>query len=301
MTGRCVIRLGGPCVFALLLLACSPPARIARPLASDTAKGWQFEVSAVRTYRQVSGGLSPNHEEWFVIVEARARKQHTDARLGELWQAPVRSGGQQTADRWYRSLRLEHCGDGERLLWRLRASIPLDPPLDPRWHLVVASPSVVAVQTQAVTADSCRAALAQAPSVDAWLVAALRQRVERFPTVMLGGAVLGQPEFPSDRQQRATLRISPFLLAAREGRRPAEAIDFALDRLPVYSELVRWKRGRDVSGPFDVLSTERERLVEAVRRDASVGARILEREPPTEPDEVARWFQQLRAAASPSP
>lgn len=287
-------------VAALLLGACSGPSRSVRALGAESAKGWRLEASAVRLYRHIEGGLSPSRDEWWVSVEVRALKGETDARLGELWQALAMDEPEKTAGRWFQGMTLEHCGDGERVLFRLRPVVPLDPPIDPRWHLFVAAPSAIAVDPHAVVGDTCHDALAAAPSVDAWLVAALQRPVQAFPPVKLGGAVLGQPAFPSERFERAMTRVSPFVLAAREGRRSAEAIDFALDRLPAYDELVRWRQGRDSYGPFDVLSTERDRLREAVRRDAALRAHVFDRAPPAGPPEVVAWDQALRAAARPN-
>jgi hypothetical protein len=234
-------------------------------------------------------------------VELRAKKADTDAKLGLAWFAFAHDPPGDV-DRWFAAVALDRCTDGERALLRVRPDDALSPVPDPRWHLFVASPSAVAVETRAVSGDECRAALASAPSADAWLAARLARPPEPFQDPRLGGAVLGQDPFPKRRLQMTLEQASALLLAAREGRRTGEAIDFALDRLPANGELARWTAGSDAYGPYDVLATERPRLREAVRRDPAVGAHVRARPAPSSGNEhVARWLAELRAAAGRGP
>lgn len=275
----------------LVLCACSSKAQRVRSLAVERAQGWKLEVQAQRSHDKQEGGLlAPSRDNWPVVVEVRAEKLQTHALLGSPLFLVL--GSREAADAMVDGLAVEHCGDGERVLLRLVAKDS-----DPRWHLFVLSPNAVALQTRALSADTCAAALAAAPAVDDWLRARLTTPVAAYPEVPLVGAVLGQDPSPKARAQMALARVSPLMLAVRERRASVASVDFMLDRLGDFSELLQWKPGSDAYGDYDVLAFERQALEDRLRDDPALLEHVRTRAAPASPV-AAAWLAQLKSTAA---
>ena len=281
------------CWLVVLLAGCNGRTLVRRTLGTAEAGGWTVEVQAIQQHDHVRGGLAPDREEWSVRVAVRARHGALNVELGTLWSQLW--GNEGPAAETLAAVSAQICADGERIL--LRLEVP-HAPQDPRWHLLVASPEVLAVETRAATGASCTAAWAAVPPVEAWLRTRLATPIPDFVEVRLGGALADQETFPKRRFQLAMERATPFYFAVRNGRLLPEALDFFVDRLPAFDELAHWgQAGSDFYGPYDPFIKERA-VLEAEARKPVMAAHLRTRPPPVPSayrPEILTWYAGLRA------